>query len=116
VCGYNKNVSDAPFLFFFDITECASPMIFVHGCKTPQVCTARPAYGGVVNPTFLAGVRGQVPGRRLVREKGIGPRRPRLADNTEKPGVPDARSQQTGEFGGRVEATDRVQPMRQILH
>ncbi|XP_022170029.1 CTL-like protein 2 [Myzus persicae] len=38
VCGRNKNVSDKPYLFFFDITECTSPMIFVHGCQTPQVC------------------------------------------------------------------------------
>lgn len=37
ICGYNKNVSDKPYLFFFDITECTSPMIFVHGCKTHQV-------------------------------------------------------------------------------
>lgn len=37
MCGLNKNVSNREFLFFFDITECTSPMIFVHGCKTPQV-------------------------------------------------------------------------------
>uniref|UniRef100_A0A2S2Q1E7 Choline transporter-like protein n=1 Tax=Sipha flava TaxID=143950 RepID=A0A2S2Q1E7_9HEMI len=41
VCGYNKNVTDKPFLFFFDITECTSLMIFVHGCQTPQVCVDR---------------------------------------------------------------------------
>ncbi|XP_026811384.1 CTL-like protein 2 [Rhopalosiphum maidis] len=38
VCGRNKNVSKNPYLFFFDITECTSPMIFVHRCQTPQVC------------------------------------------------------------------------------
>lgn len=37
MCGSNKNVSNKEYLFFFDITECTSPMIFVHGCQTPQV-------------------------------------------------------------------------------
>ncbi|XP_050436520.1 choline transporter-like 2 [Adelges cooleyi] len=38
VCGHSKNVTNKPYLFFFDLTECTSPMIFVHGCQTPQVC------------------------------------------------------------------------------
>ncbi|XP_050532264.1 choline transporter-like 2 isoform X2 [Daktulosphaira vitifoliae] len=38
VCGYSKNLTNKPYLFFFDITECTSPMILIHGCQTPQVC------------------------------------------------------------------------------
>lgn len=62
------------------------------------------------------GLRGQVSGRRLVREKWTEQQQSGLADNTEKLDMPHARSQQVGRLGGNVEESDRVQSVCQILY
>ncbi|KAF2353312.1 Choline transporter-like [Trinorchestia longiramus] len=38
VCGRDTAVKDKPYLFFFDLTRCASPKVVATGCATPQVC------------------------------------------------------------------------------
>lgn len=37
-CGIDSEVRDAPFLVFFNITECAKIDVPISGCKTKQVC------------------------------------------------------------------------------
>jgi choline transporter-like protein 2/4/5 len=36
-CGVDEAVKDKPYLFFFDITKCATGTVLVDGCRTPQV-------------------------------------------------------------------------------
>ena len=36
-CGVDETVKDKPFLFYFDLTRCADPSVFITGCPTPQV-------------------------------------------------------------------------------
>jgi choline transporter-like protein 2/4/5 len=36
-CGIDDAVKDKPYLYFFDITECAKPSVVTLGCQTPQV-------------------------------------------------------------------------------
>ncbi|XP_046448873.1 choline transporter-like protein 2 isoform X1 [Daphnia pulex] len=38
ICGVDETVKDKPNLFYFDLTRCADPSIFITGCPTPQVC------------------------------------------------------------------------------
>ncbi|CAG0917812.1 unnamed protein product [Notodromas monacha] len=38
ICGKDEDVKSKPYLFFFDLTECAKPSVLVTGCPTPQVC------------------------------------------------------------------------------
>ncbi|RXG67089.1 Choline transporter-like protein 2 [Armadillidium vulgare] len=38
VCGRDLAVRNKPFLFFFDLTRCASPKVPFTGCPTPQIC------------------------------------------------------------------------------
>ena len=37
ICGFDDAVKDKPFLFFFDLTKCANPIVLTTGCPTPQV-------------------------------------------------------------------------------
>jgi solute carrier family 44 (choline transporter-like protein), member 2/4/5 len=37
ICGFHDAVKDKPFLFFFDLTKCANPIVLTTGCPTPQV-------------------------------------------------------------------------------
>ncbi|XP_058129739.1 choline transporter-like 2 isoform X2 [Anopheles ziemanni] len=37
-CGIDSEVQDAPYLVFFNITECAKIEVPISGCKTTQVC------------------------------------------------------------------------------
>jgi len=37
-CGFDAEVRDKPYLFFFDLTKCAAPNTIASGCRTPQVC------------------------------------------------------------------------------
>uniref|UniRef100_A0A1Q3G3L9 Choline transporter-like protein n=1 Tax=Culex tarsalis TaxID=7177 RepID=A0A1Q3G3L9_CULTA len=39
-CGVDSEVQDKPYLFFFDISECAKYDVPLYGCKTPQVCVS----------------------------------------------------------------------------
>ncbi|CAL4166186.1 unnamed protein product, partial [Meganyctiphanes norvegica] len=41
VCGYDPEVKNKTFLFFFDLTRCASPKVALTGCPTPQVCVEK---------------------------------------------------------------------------
>lgn len=43
ICGVDETVKDRPNLFYFDLTRCADPSIFITGCPTPQV------YGKLTN-------------------------------------------------------------------
>ena len=36
-CGYDANVLDKKYLYFFDLSKCASPQTLLNGCDTPQV-------------------------------------------------------------------------------
>ncbi|KAB7504065.1 Choline transporter-like protein 2 [Armadillidium nasatum] len=38
VCGRDLAVRNKPYLFFFDLTRCASPKVPFTGCPTPQIC------------------------------------------------------------------------------
>lgn len=40
-CGVDSEVQDKPYLFFFDISECAKYDVPLYGCKTPQVCVSK---------------------------------------------------------------------------
>jgi len=40
VCGLAENLVHKPYLFFFDLTQCANPTVLTHGCPTPQVCVS----------------------------------------------------------------------------
>ncbi|XP_037084148.1 choline transporter-like 2 [Pollicipes pollicipes] len=40
-CGRDAEVADRPFLLYFDISQCSSPLVLIAGCPTPQVCVAR---------------------------------------------------------------------------
>ncbi len=46
ICGVDETVEDKPYLFYFDLTRCADPSIFITGCPTPQV------YGKLKNICF----------------------------------------------------------------
>lgn len=37
-CGQDSEVLDHKYLFFFDLSECADPLVPINGCPTPQVC------------------------------------------------------------------------------
>lgn len=37
LCGFDNNLKDKPYLFFFDLTRCANPTVLSTGCPTPQV-------------------------------------------------------------------------------
>lgn len=37
-CGQDSEVIDQKYLFFFDLSKCADPLVPINGCKTPQVC------------------------------------------------------------------------------
>jgi len=38
-CGFDADVRDKPYLFFFDLAKCATPSTdVVPRCRTPQVC------------------------------------------------------------------------------
>lgn len=37
-CGKDTGVKDKPYLFFFDLTQCANALVLVNGCPTTQVC------------------------------------------------------------------------------
>lgn len=39
-CGIHKDVTDKPYLFFFDLTKCTRIDTPIRGCQTPQVCVA----------------------------------------------------------------------------
>ncbi|XP_037780693.1 choline transporter-like protein 2 [Penaeus monodon] len=41
VCGKDPGLEDKKFLFFFDLTKCASPKVIATGCPTPQVCVEK---------------------------------------------------------------------------
>ncbi|XP_037914050.1 choline transporter-like 2 isoform X1 [Hermetia illucens] len=37
-CGVDSPVLDKPYLFFFNLEKCISPLVPITGCPTPQVC------------------------------------------------------------------------------
>ncbi|XP_073972543.1 choline transporter-like 2 isoform X2 [Rhodnius prolixus] len=37
-CGEDSEVIDKKYLFFFDLSKCASPKVLLNGCDTPQIC------------------------------------------------------------------------------
>lgn len=37
-CGQDSEVLEEKFLFFFDLSKCANPIVPVNGCPTQQVC------------------------------------------------------------------------------
>lgn len=37
-CGEDSEVLDTKFLFFFDLSKCADPLVPINGCPTPQIC------------------------------------------------------------------------------
>lgn len=37
-CGQDSEVIDQKYLFFFDLSKCADPLVPINGCQTPQVC------------------------------------------------------------------------------
>ncbi|XP_014252063.1 CTL-like protein 2 isoform X1 [Cimex lectularius] len=37
-CGVDSEVLDKPYLFFFDLSKCATPSILLSGCNTVQMC------------------------------------------------------------------------------
>lgn len=39
-CGDDSEVLSKPYLFFFDLTKCATPDSVLNGCQTPQICVA----------------------------------------------------------------------------
>ncbi|XP_032776973.2 choline transporter-like 2 [Daphnia magna] len=38
ICGVDEKLKDKPYLFYFDLTQCADSFLFTSGCPTPQVC------------------------------------------------------------------------------
>jgi len=36
-CGLDAKVKNKPYLFFFDLSKCASQTAIMNGCPTPQV-------------------------------------------------------------------------------
>ncbi|XP_014770495.1 choline transporter-like protein 2 isoform X2 [Octopus bimaculoides] len=40
LCGLG-NMKDKPYLLFSDITRCISPIVFLMGCPTPQICVKK---------------------------------------------------------------------------
>ena len=40
ICG-RGNLTDRPFLLFFDLTRCLNPAVLALGCPTPQVCVEK---------------------------------------------------------------------------
>lgn len=37
-CGQDSEVRDTKYLFFFDLSKCADPLVPIQGCPTPQTC------------------------------------------------------------------------------
>ncbi|CAG9809296.1 unnamed protein product [Chironomus riparius] len=39
-CGKDSEVVNSTFLFFFDLSKCADPLVPINGCPTPQKCVS----------------------------------------------------------------------------